>query len=1616
MSILKKSISVILCITLLLSTLTVPAFAQEEERDVHYSDLFFGYSYYLENSNLLDQYYEGVSGTFDKIFIDFYNSGEYSWSYGKELIDTAASPAQICKNICDGLGFTDYTYNNMLDSANRIFAQHLVSGFKGSEFMENNNKYAKYLSTLLGVIEEIEKLGLELNPDSTESEKTAQLLEGALAKLNDARLLSKLNLSEVEITNDMLMEKLGDLVGATEYIASFIDAITIYSASLALENVRIEIVEDIYTAAPSGSMLRDGMSRLYSELKSKFSNYFIYNYFVQGVFYDLAEKLAMKSVPTPNGTLTLALAVMEVVSFVTFDILRPQTVNIDDLLTQVALKAYVEDLYKAVKNQSYVFSSRFKLSEVSKYLNLLKGLTCAVDAATDASEKIVLDTNRDSLATLKRNFYQKDVCASILNQAVAAVKSAPADELIKYTYGTLSVNNSNKYDYVFYLRGSSDNIEPDTFYVTFDGYDGDLSLAEGARVTVPENETLKINGSLILNGDWNGGPSFANHGDLTLNGSVSASSRNAGVSVANYNIMRVSGSLHAGYRCSFYNSPEATLYLGGNLSWGSNGSSVTLNKSTIYIGGDITSAWHNGREAVGTLVLTGTQQQTFNYIDFDKLIIENSSADGASFTTITVKELFNHNGNSFTTTGTCTFPDYDGDGTKDNKDTAPLVGLPCTISVNTSDSSHGTVSTDKIETAGGATHTVTANSNFKYEFVHWKNSAGTVVSQNKEYTFVAKKDETLTAVFKKRAHSITVNALGGTIYVPSSAEIDSVVNVSLIEDNGYVYKADSLCVNGTKIENSSFIMPDEPVTVSAEFVRNENYFALKEMIEKVQGYTYEDYSAQSFDDLRNAIFDAQEALKNDISVQTVNEHIAALQAAEQKLTQKFIVDLKIVYYADLYLDVPELIYDFALSVIYDNGTSEAAPYYTVSDFDASVLGEQLVTFSYGGVSKAETVVVFKRNITCSTVDELPSYAFSKGESYEPEVSLTYEHYNEKLVKDRDYTVTYIDNDKIGMATAVVTGIGKYEGTLELLFTIYCDHSVGYSIDGFCLTCGGYEPAALNSDNFYEIENAGQLLFFADMVCSGYWEINALLKNDIDISDYPNAVIDYYAGIFDGNGHKITVNLSGGSNTALFPHTLSCTIKNLTIAGSISTTGQFSGGIISMINERAAVNIENCIVSASINSSVSGDGTHGGLVGIVMDNATVSFDNCAFVGSLGSTKTHSCGGFVGWAADKAKVNIKNSYVAASFTVGTSNSNTFVRRNSATVSVVNCYYLNALGGYYSAKQLTAEQFANGKAVMYLNANNQKPYWTQKIGTDYPSICLHQQYENGFCTACGGWEAPYYNSSLYYEIENAGQLFWFANTVNSGTNTINAILKADIDLAGCLWTPIGIYVDDYRVSYKGVFDGNYHVIRNMTVFETGLKEAGFFGRADFSTIKNLGFENASVTQANENGIRAGIIGGEIWRSIVINCYAHGAVSTLNPTDCGGIAGEAADGTTFTNCYTSFKTIVGDGTGVLTNCFDTSNTTPEQFASGEICASLNNNTNIYSQTIGLDLYPSFSAGAYSGDITGDKEINILDLIALQNSLLSSETDYTADTNNDCKIDICDLLWLKKYILSLHN
>ena len=555
---------------------------------------------------------------------------------------------------------------------------------------------------------------------------------------------------------------------------------------------------------------------------------------------------------------------------------------------------------------------------------------------------------------------------------------------------------------------------------------------------------------------------------------------------------------------------------------------------------------------------------------------------------------------------------------------------------------------------------------------------------------------------------------------------------------------------------------------------------------------------------------------------------------------------------------------------------------------------------------------------------------------------------------------------LSLAAALVTGISSVgigsisSGVLSASAeedTSTHEHSYDTgNTNGFCDVEGctePYQPAEdSNSDGYYEISNAGQLYWFANLTNENRFNnyLDAILTSDIVVNEnvlnddmVPNEgtyrqwtpIGDRYSyeGVFDGNNHTISglyYNDSSYCKTLGFICTAEYSeIKNLGIVDSYfrgNTSTEYSGGI-------CAENVSSRIVNCFSICTIEGYGDAGGICGLCSSGCYII--NCYSLSSLKNA---------GYRSDKIYAD-------------------------GAGDVDNCYFN---GGYsFAGKSKTNEEFENG-TVAYLLAKGSDYYpgensWGQNLDNDepkqkYPSLGGAKVYEvkkyskcdksdtpvtaysntdktqvaehiieNGFCVNCDYLQPAVETTDKYdidddsmkenvYEISNAGQLYWFAGLVNGTLDGVkqnrlaNAILTANItvnenlldslqyDAEGNVsngsdfitWTPIADWMGNRTTQYSGTFDGNNKTVSGL-YFNGDSTCIGLFGSSESDgNIKNVGVVDSYFKGNDSVG---GVCGNNA--GTITNCYNAGNLTAIESSaTIGGICGYN-NGGTVTNCY---------------------------------------------------------------------------------------------------------------------
>ena len=633
------------------------------------------------------------------------------------------------------------------------------------------------------------------------------------------------------------------------------------------------------------------------------------------------------------------------------------------------------------------------------------------------------------------------------------------------------------------------------------------------------------------------------------------------------------------------------------------------------------------------------------------------------------------------------------------------------------------------------------------------------------------------------------------------------------------------------------------------------------------------------------------------------------------------------------------------------------------------------------------------------------------------------------------------------------------------YTNYCNvHSWS---DGICSVCGlictheKYENGVCSEcsysveepqlvDDYYEIANYGNLIWFQRAVDAGNVNINARLTSNIAANEnlldssgnvqgtpkynwtpigrgYSNPS-DSYNGIFDGAGYSISGLYSKGTGLycGFFGQVNKGTIKNLSIVDSYF--GENSCYYVGTFVGYSYGNIENCYSNATIVGLIYCGGIAGTMKGTISD--------CLYNGKI---------------------------------KGTDNSNAIASDRYNYGTITNCYYKENCGLSSSrATSVTDEQLASGEVAYLLNGDYSAINWYQNIDKGekdkLPTLnsehykvykgeniytndinkhshiynngicnicnkaCTHGKYENGICSECNyGVEEPQLVDG-YYEISSYGNLIWFQRYVDAGNININAKLTADIvanenllDSSGNVqgtpkynWVPIGIVYSSSSDSYNGIFDGADYSISGLYTNSTG-NICGFFGQVNNGTIKNLSIVDSYF--GGNSCMYAGTFVAYDWNDGNIeNCYSNATI--VGQYFCGGVAGRTRG--TVSNCLYNGKikgfsysnAIVSDthNYGTITNCYYNENcgksssratsVTDEQLASGEVAYLLNGDQS------DIKWYQNIDKGEKDNVPT----LNSAHYTVFKNSNGYSNT-LLGDVNNDGKIDRKDAVLILKNI-----
>lgn len=457
--------------------------------------------------------------------------------------------------------------------------------------------------------------------------------------------------------------------------------------------------------------------------------------------------------------------------------------------------------------------------------------------------------------------------------------------------------------------------------------------------------------------------------------------------------------------------------------------------------------------------------------------------------------------------------------------------------------------------------------------------------------------------------------------------------------------------------------------------------------------------------------------------------------------------------------------------------------------------------------------------------------------------------------------------------------------------------------------------------------------------------NYKLTADIHVTSMvgKNDDTNAFKGIFDGNGHTMTLNLTTDGNSnffAPFRYVGGSTFKRLHIAGKITSNSYYVASLVGH-HRWGTLNIYNCWSSVDIVCTKKTDNSfNAGFVGYSYDS-NININNCRFDGSLQGAETGGWSGFVGQRiSNSSSTNISNCLFAPTqLTVATNNSNTFAYNSYV---ITNSYYTKLLGkaqgtavGTMADSELLNSlgkgwEKRKNKIVPVFDIKNLSTgsiacntFWayTGEEVTVTPTVkdmdgntVSSENYSVSFSPSPVKEVGRYtmtvtsntangYSGTLTHQFEVAQNISgtgtqedpylitsaedWnlFAKSVEGGIDYSKKYVKLTNDIT--ISTMVGVCDESGDRPFSGIFEGDNHTLTaNITSTATGDDENNQ-GVAPFHLIKQATIQNlivaGNITSASKYA--AGLVGwidGKSKDSNIKDCIVKATITTS--ADCAG------------------------------------------------------------------------------------------------------------------------------------
>lgn len=485
-----------------------------------------------------------------------------------------------------------------------------------------------------------------------------------------------------------------------------------------------------------------------------------------------------------------------------------------------------------------------------------------------------------------------------------------------------------------------------------------------------------------------------------------------------------------------------------------------------------------------------------------------------------------------------------------------------------------------------------------------------------------------------------------------------------------------------------------------------------------------------------------------------------------------------------------------------------------------------------------------------------------------------------------------------------------------------------------------------------------------------------------------------------DGTEVTVdnadNVLGDDTVSYNAETKTLTLNGAEI-DTAHTDGSYTSGIYAegdiniVLRGSSSINISGGQITAGVHAngviSISGGGSLGitaGGAGIetraISTGYTADEAGVVINGGAVTVKAHGSSGIYA-------VYVDNSY-------GTTPPSRYFKINGGTVELdaesetpYSCWATNTKPDFSGYEGYSATAILNSWEELRTYDENRWDYYR------YIKVQPLVYDENGISEDGEHYQPAEQASDGYYEIENAGNLFWFAEKLKESEDngSLNARLAKNITMPEDMnWIAMG--VGTYGFPYNGVFDGGGYTISNLSA-KSDSTASVFNNEGLFKTIgtdgvvKDLGMINPSVTP--DSGYAGAICGTNY--GLIENCYNQSGNIRGTSMYCGGIAGQNEG--TIKECFNTGSVTSEYGSsiggiagythsgGEIIDCFNIGDITGAWYVGG-ICGQLDGGTveNCYGAGPATATYPGYGStanpvvGVLLGDYTVDNTYYIND------------------------------------------